>query len=162
MSVHDDTIAAFADLVARAESDAGPKAELARFQLQGLVGSLQSLADDGLPPEVESALGVLRSFVQASAGAVDPAEGEALREKVSAYAVLADDLGLDDVRLHDLLDRWDRATAPKAAPARGRARRAPGAVVGKEACPVCGESFTRVRKHMSAAHPEEWARLKGS
>jgi hypothetical protein len=159
--VADDVIESFAALVGRAESgaDSGNRAELARFQLQGLAGTVSALAAGQAPDDVVEALATLRAFVAANDTTVDRVEGDALRAKVSAYRVLADDLDLDPERLDDLLARWD-ATAPSGGRARGkgsgRSTRATSNAL--EACPVCGQHFKRVRKHMSAAHPDEWAK----
>ena len=158
-----DVIDAFAAMVSRAESsaDSGNRAELARFQLQGLAGTVSALAGGQAPDDVVDALSTVRAFVSAHDTAVDREEGEALRSKVAAYRILADDLDLDADRLDDLLARWD-ATRPSPGRARGgrkTSRRNDGTAT-LEACPVCGQEFKRVRKHMSAAHPEEWAKLR--
>jgi len=158
-----DVIDAFASMVSRAEAgaDSGNRAELARFQLQGLAGTVSALAGGTAPDDVVEALSTLRAFVAAHDAAVDRAEGDALRSKVAAYRVLADDLDLDGAKLDDLLARWD-ATAP--APGRARGARKTGRKATDaatfESCPVCGGQYKRVRKHMSAAHPEEWAKLQ--
>src|SRR4051794_9248713 len=112
-------IDAFEALVTRAESsaDTQPRAELARFQLQALAGTLAALGD--LPPSVDGALETLRAHVVARDGAVDRDEGARLREKVGAYVVLADDLGLDRGHLESLVARWD-ATAGRRATGKGR------------------------------------------
>jgi hypothetical protein len=157
-----DAIDAFARLVERAEATAErqPRAELARFQLQGLAGTLTALGDGSVPADVDEALERLRAFVAAEGGAIDRDQGERLREKAAAYLVLADDLGVDADRLGDLVARWDAAMASGRPSKPGRARRgAPGA--SGEPCPVCGEPFKRVNKHLSAAHPEEWAKRRG-
>jgi hypothetical protein len=164
------TISGFRSLVESVEAaaDRGPKAELARFQLQGLSATLAQIATEGVPSAVSDGLDAVRSFVESSGGA-DRAEGARLRDKVQAYALVADDLGLDTEELLDLVRRWDAATAP--APARsgtGRrsastrpARERTAGTAGDQECPVCGVRFKRVAKHMSSAHPEEWARRKG-
>ena len=89
---------------------------------------------------------------------------ERLRTRVDAYAQVADDLDLDAAHLADLLARWSAAVdrplpSSRADAGSGRRRGAPPATT-TEACPVCGQSFKRVAKHMSAAHPEEWAKAK--
>jgi len=152
-------IDAFAELVARAEAtaDTRPKAELACFQLQGLTGTLRSLSDADLPDDVEEALSLLREHVASLGGGVDRTAGDEMREKVQAYRVLADDLDLDGPRLDDLLARWDAVTATTSSPRRG----ANASAAAETACPVCGGYFKRVNKHLSAAHPDEWARRKG-
>jgi hypothetical protein len=158
--VADDVIESFAALVRRAETsaDAGNRAELARFQLQGLAGTVSSLAGGQAPDDVLEALATLRSFVASHDTAVDREEGEALRAKVAAYRTLADDLDLDGDHLQDLITRWD-ATAPTS-PRSGKGRKASAGTGDMDACPVCGQHFRRVRKHMSAAHPAEWAKLR--
>jgi hypothetical protein len=116
-----------------------------------------------VPSEVDAALAVLRSFVAEQGGPVDAVEGERLREKVAAYLVLADDLGLDADRLQPLLGRWSAVTDAAATSTRraGRPAARPAATAPADAtltaCPVCGERFKRVNKHLSAAHPQEWA-----
>jgi len=164
------TISGFRSLVESVEAaaDRGPKAELARFQLQGLSATLAQLATDGVPTEVSCGLDVVRSFVE-SVGGADRSDGARLRDKVQAYALVADDLGLDTDELLGLVRRWDAATAP--APARsgaGRrsassrpARERNAGPAGDQECDVCGMRFKRVAKHMSFAHPVEWARRKG-
>lgn len=158
-----EVIAAFATLVGRAESsaDSGNRAELARFQLQGLAGTVSSLAGGQAPDDVVEALATLRAFVSAHDASVDREEGEALRAKVAAYRILADDLDLDASELDGLLARWD-ATAPAPGRSKGsrKAARTPASNGAMEACPVCGSHYRRVRKHMSSAHPEEWAKLR--
>jgi hypothetical protein len=168
------TIASFRSLVdaAEASADRQPKAELARFQLQGLSATLGQLAPDGLPGEIAAGLDALRTYVESMGGA-DPAEGARLREKVQAYTLVADDLGLDLDELRELLRRWDATTTASRASGAGAARRsaAPRSGAGDrkastgiadQECPVCGETFKRVAKHLSFAHPEEWARRKGA
>lgn len=154
-------IDAFADLVERAESSSAdqPKAELARYQLQALTGTLGALAGRALPVPVDEALATLRGHVSSLGGAVDREEGARLREKVAAYVVLADDLGLDRVHLDDLLRRWDALDAARRGS--GRAARASSREPAGMPCPVCGELFKRPGKHMSVAHRDEWERRRG-
>jgi hypothetical protein len=166
------TIASFRSLVESAEAavDRLPKAELARFQLQGLSATLGQLGGDTLPSEVAGGLDAVRAYVE-RVGGIDRDEGARLRDKVQAYVVLADDHGLDAEELEGLVHRWDAAMAPATArggrragadaPARSSARRAPSGEADQE-CPVCGQRFRRVAKHLSSAHPEEWARRKGA
>jgi hypothetical protein len=153
-------IDAFAQLVVRAESSTAdqPRAELARFQLQALTGTLGALADGPLPDDVDTALTVLRSHVASLGGDVDREQGRAMRAKVEAYVVLADDLGLDRAELQDLLRRWDAVDGTRDAPR--RARRAKPSTAGATPCPVCGLEFKRVTKHMSVAHRDEWERQR--
>jgi hypothetical protein len=153
-------IDAFAQLVERAESSTAdqPRAELARFQLQALTGTLGALADGPRPDDVETALAVLRAHVASLGGDVDREQGREMRTKVEAYVVLADDLGLDRARLEQLLRRWDALDGSRDTPR--RARRAKPSTTGTSPCPVCGLEFKRVTKHMSVAHRDEWERQR--
>jgi hypothetical protein len=155
------SIDAFAAIVERAEAEADvrPKAELAGFQLQGLTGTLSALSAGWLPEDVDQALTVLRLHVAQLGGAADREAGANLRSKVAAYAVLAEDLELDAVRLEGLVARWDAIVERRPAVAGRRVTKAASKPTREAtACPVCGEMFTRVGKHMSVAHRADWER----
>jgi hypothetical protein len=166
------TVAAFEAMLEQAESvaDDRPRADLAGYQLQALSTTLGQLSgDDDLSPELGGALDAIRAWLGARSGGFDRDEGARLKDKVAALLVVADDLGLDEAHLADLLTRWeaavDRPRSARRGPARGRRKGAPrqegDPMPGPaQTCPVCGLVFKRVAKHLSSAHPEEWARQR--
>jgi hypothetical protein len=167
------TVAEFEAVLDQAESvaDDRPRADLAGYQLQALTTTIGQLAgDDGQPPEIEGALETIRSWLGTRAGSFDRSEAQRLKDKVAALLVVADEVGLDEQHLADLLTRWEHAverpTSSRSGPARGRRKGATGGLTETadrgpaQTCPVCGLVFKRVAKHLSSAHPEEWARQR--
>ncbi len=161
MTTPQDTIDGFADLVARAEASAEtrPRADLAGAQVQALHTTLGQLgADDGdLPAAVAEALTTIRTWIADHGGLADEIEGRVAREKVRAYAVVADDLGLDAAVCDDLIARWDAATAPK--PERATARRTTSGgrstEQGLTECPICHGQYKRIKMHYTLQHKGE-------
>jgi hypothetical protein len=166
------TVAAFEAMLEQAESvaDDRPRADLAGYQLQALSTTLGQLSgDDDLSAEIGGALDAIRAWLGTRTGGFDREEGARLKEKVAALLVVAEDLDLDEAHLADLVTRWeaavDRPTSARSGPARGRRKGAPrgdeaGSPPPTQTCPICGLVFKRVSKHMSSAHPEEWARQR--
>jgi len=166
------TVAAFEAMLEQAESvaDERPRADLANYQLQALSTTLGQLAgEEGLPREIDECLSGLQGWLGTRAGGFNREEGARLKDKVVALLVVAEDLDLDEAQLQDLIARWEAAVERPSSMRRGpaRGRRKGGAADGDasgprpvQTCPVCGLVFKRVAKHMSSAHPEEWARQR--
>lgn len=165
-------VASFEAMLEQAESvaDDRPRADLAVYQLQALSTTLAQLSgDDGVSPELAGALEAIGGWLSARSGGFDREEGARLKEKVAALVVVADDLGLDAEHLGSLLRRWEdaveRPTSSRSGPPRGRRKGSAHDGSGpppSQTCPVCGLVFKRVAKHMSSAHPEEWAQQRQS
>jgi hypothetical protein len=167
------TVAEFEALLESAEAvaDDRPRADLAGYQLQALTTTIAQLAgDEPLPADVDAALEAVRSWLGTRSGSFDRAEGQRLKDKVAALLVVAEEVGLDEAHLTGLLARWEaaveRPTSSRSGPPRGRRKGAAGAPADTgdrgpaQTCPVCGLVFKRVAKHLSSAHPEEWARQR--